>query len=160
MNRLSWQKQALGLLGWLALSFAVSFIGALASFQAQSFYGLLSQPAWAPPPWLFGPVWTLLYAMMAVSAWLVWRQRINKSVVLPLCCYIVQLTVNGLWSWFFFGQQWIGVALVDLLLLVLLVVIAMVLFFRSNRKAGFLLIPYLLWISFAAALNFQIWILN
>jgi tryptophan-rich sensory protein len=105
-------------------------------------------------------VWSLLYLLMGISAWIVWRHRARVSVVFPLGLYVLQLIVNGLWSWIFFGRHMIGAALVDLLLLVLLVILTLVAFFRVDRKAGILLTPYLLWICFAAALNFQIWRLN
>lgn len=160
MNTLSWKKQAAGLLGWLVLSFAVSFIGALASFQAQSFYGLLSQPAWAPPPWLFGPVWTLLYAMMAVSAWLVWRSGGFTKNRSALWLFLAQLAFNAVWSWLFFAWRLGAVAFADIILLWLLIVLTVLSFWKLSRLAAALLLPYLGWVTFAAALNFSLWQLN
>jgi len=148
----------LGLLFWFALTFGVAYVSS--QFEPGPWYATISKPPWTPPGWVFGPVWSLLYLSMSISAWLVWRSRARKAVALPLGIYVLQLIANGLWSWFFFGRQLIGVALVDLLALVLVVSINLVLFFRIDRKAGTLLIPYLLWISFAAALNYQIWRLN
>lgn len=148
----------IGLAFWLLVTFGVAAFGA--QFQPGSWYTTIAKPNWTPPGWVFGPVWSLLYLMMGVSAWLVWRLRKAKSVLLPLSLYAAQLSVNGLWSWLFFGQQMIGVALIDLLLLVALVGIAVVLFSRVSRSAGVLLTPYLLWVCFAAALNFQIWRMN
>jgi tryptophan-rich sensory protein len=97
---------------------------------------------------------------MSVSAWLVWRKRHKTRVSIPLVFYLLQLAVNGIWSWLFFGQRLIGAAVIDLFVLVLLVAGTLVLFMRVNRKAGLLLIPYLSWICFAAMLNVQIWRLN
>jgi len=143
---------------WLGVTFGVAFISS--QYQAGPWYEEIARPTWTPPGWIFGPVWSFLYLSMGVAAWLVWRQRTSKPVTMPLTMYGLQLVANGLWSWIFFGQRMIGVALIDLLLLVALVSITMVLFFRVNRLAGALLIPYLLWISFAAFLNFSIWRLN
>jgi tryptophan-rich sensory protein len=98
--------------------------------------------------------------MMAVAAWLIWRRRAQTSVYLPLGLYIAQLLLNGLWSWFFFGRQMIGLALIDLLLLVVMVFITLVVFIRLHRWAGILLVPYLLWVCFASALNYEIFRLN
>jgi benzodiazapine receptor len=151
-------NDALGLFFWVILTFSVAYVSS--QFEPGTWYGTISKPSWTPPGWVFGPVWSLLYLAMSVSAWLVWRHRKRESVVLPLGLYVLQLIVNGLWSWLFFGRQLIGVALIDLLVLVLLVIVTSATFFRVNRKAGVLLIPYLLWICFAAALNFQIWSLN
>jgi tryptophan-rich sensory protein len=151
-------KDLLGLAFWLILTFGVAYLSS--QFEPGEWYRTISKPSWTPPGWIFGPVWSLLYLSMGVSAWLVWRKRTGEAVRLPLSIYLVQLIVNGLWSWFFFGRQMIGVALLDLVILVLVVSINLVLFMRIDRRAGVLLIPYLIWICFAAALNFQIWRLN
>ncbi|UCC99693.1 MAG: tryptophan-rich sensory protein [Phycisphaerales bacterium] len=148
----------LGLTFWVALTFGVAAFGS--QFEPGDWYAHIAKPAWTPPGWVFGPVWGLLYLLMGVSAWLVWRQRFRTSVSLPLGFYIVQLAVNGLWSWIFFGSQRIGLALIDLTVLVIVVAITAAMFWRVNRRAGYMLLPYLLWISFAAVLNFQIWQMN
>ena len=148
----------LGLLFWLLVTFGVAYIAS--QFEPGQWYGTISKPSWTPPGWIFGPVWGLLYLAMSISAWLVWRKAGRVSMSAPIGFYVSQLIVNGLWSWFFFGRQWIGVALIDLILLVILVAVTLVLFLRTDRRAGFLLIPYFLWICFAMALNFQIWRLN
>jgi len=152
------KSDLLGLLFWVLLTFSVAFISS--QFEPGPWYGTIAKPSWTPPGWVFGPVWSLLYLSMSISAWLVWRHRAQKPVILALGFYVVQLIVNGLWSWLFFGRQIIGAALIDLLSLVLLVAVTLALFFRIDRKAGVLLTPYLLWICFAAALNLQIWRLN
>ncbi len=105
MNRLlptSVSRQALGLLGWLLLTFAAAAIGAFASANAGAFYGKLNRPFWAPPGWLFGPVWTSLYALMGVSAFLVWRARSFSGARSALVLFIAQLAANALWGWLFF----------------------------------------------------------
>ncbi len=160
MPPLSIQKQIAGLAGWLLVSFAASAVGAVASIQAKSFYTQLIQPAWAPAPGVFGPVWTLLFAMMGIAAWLVWRSGGFRSDRQALLLFLVQLAVNALWSWLFFAWNFGLFALADVLVLWMLIVATMVAFWRLNPLAGALLIPYLLWVSFASALNFSLWQLN
>lgn len=153
-------KQVLGFVAWLAVSFVASAIGAVASIRAASFYGQLDQPSWAPPSWVFGPVWTILFALMGIAAWLVWRTggfRANRSA---LTLFLVQLAVNALWSWLFFAWHRGALAFADVVLLWLLIVATLVCFWRVRPLAGALLMPYLLWVSFAAALNYSLWQLN
>ena len=153
-------KQILGLFAWLAISFVASGIGAIASIRAASFYGQLVQPSWAPPASIFGPVWTILYVLMGIAAWLVWRTggfRANRSA---LTLFLVQLAVNGLWSWLFFAWHRGALAFADVMLLWLLIVATLASFWQAHPLAGVFLIPYLLWVSFAAALNFSVWQLN
>ena len=153
-------RLTLGLIGWLIVSFAASAIGAVASIQARSFYSQLAQPAWAPPPFLFGPVWTVLYAMMAIAAWLVWRSGGLHTNRIALSLFMAQLALNALWSWLFFAWQQGALAFVDIVLLWVLIVVTLVSFWRVRPLAGALLIPYLLWVSFASALNYSLWQLN
>ena len=153
-------RLTLGLIGWLIVSYAASAVGALASIQAKSFYSQLAQPAWAPPPFLFGPVWTVLYALMAIAAWLVWRSGGLHTNRIALSFFLVQLALNALWSWLFFAWQRGALAFVDIALLWVLIVVTLVLFWRVRPLAGALLIPYLLWVSFASALNYSLWQLN
>lgn len=160
MSSLSKQKQLIGLAVWLSLSFAVSAIGAIASIQAKAFYGQLIQPGWAPPPTVFGPVWSLLFALMGIAAWLVWRSGGFSANRQALTLFLVQLFFNALWSWLFFAWQLGAFAFADILLLWLLIATTLVLFWRIRPLAGALLIPYLLWVSFAAALNYALWQLN
>ena len=154
------QRQLLGLIGWLAVSFAASAVGAVASIQAKSFYSQLVQPAWAPPPWIFGPVWTILYALMAISVWLVWRSGRFRTNRTALSLFIVQLLLNALWSWLFFAWLRGALAFADTVLLLVIIVATIVLFWRVSLLAGALLIPYLLWVSFASVLNYSLWKLN
>jgi tryptophan-rich sensory protein len=160
MVLLSKQKQILGLFGWFLVSFAASAVGALASIQARSFYGQLAQPAWAPPPWLFGPVWTILYALMAIAAWMIWRSGGFHANRTALSLFLAQLALNALWSWLFFAWHRGALAFVDIVLLWLLIVATLVAFWRVRPLAGALLIPYLFWVSFASALNYSVWQLN
>ncbi|TPG09883.1 tryptophan-rich sensory protein [Rhodanobacter glycinis] len=157
---MSGTKQIIGLIGWLLLSFAAAAIGSIASIQAAAFYQQLAQPSWAPPSSVFGPVWSLLYALMGIAAWLVWREggwRRQRGV---LALFVLQLAVNALWSWLFFGWHRGALAFADIVLLWLLIVATTIGFWRVRPLAGALLLPYLGWVSFAAALNYAVWHLN
>lgn len=149
---------------YLALGALVIICFAVAAFGAQfapgTWYGHIDKPPWTPPNALFGPVWTLLYLLMAVAAWLVWRHRQHRLRVAALTAFAVQLVLNGLWSWIFFGAHEIGWALLDLAALWVALAVTVALFFRISTWAGTLLVPYLAWISFALALNLEIWRLN
>lgn len=160
MTRLSKQKQILGLIGWLAVCFAASVIGAVASIDAGEFYTQLLRPGWAPPGAVFGPVWTALYALMGIAAWQVWRAGGLGANRLALGLFLAQLSLNALWSWLFFAWRLGGWAFVDVLLLLALIVATLVAFWRVRPDAGMLLVPYLLWVAFAAALNYSVWQLN
>ena len=160
MSSLSKQKQILGLAGWLVVSFAASAVGAVASIQARSFYSQLVQPGWAPPPGIFGPVWTLLYTLMGIAAWLVWRSGGFGPNRQALTLFLLQLAFNALWSWLFFAWKLGDLALVDIVVLWMLIVATLVSFWRVRPVAGVLLIPYLLWVSFASILNYSLWKLN
>lgn len=160
MATLTKQQQILGLIGWFVVSFAASAIGAAATVQAGAFYGELVQPSWAPPASVFGPVWTVLYALMAIAAWLVWRRggvRANRSA---LSLFLLQLALNALWSWLFFAWHLGGLAFAGVVLLWVLIVATLVAFWRVRPLAGALLIPYLAWVSFASALTYSVWRLN
>lgn len=153
-------KDALGLAGWLVFTFGIAAIGARGSMSAQTLYEQLAQPAWAPPPWVFGPVWSVLYALMAIAAWLVWRSAEMRVVRTPLALFVVQLALNALWSWLFFAWRLGGFAFAEVLLLWILIVSTVIAFWRVRPVAGVLLIPYLLWVGFAAVLNLVLWQMN
>ena len=160
MNRTqppSTTKQAIGLFGWLLLVFATAAIGGLASAQAGAFYTELVRPDWAPPGWLFGPVWSVLYALMGVSAWLVWRARGFTGARGALLLFLAQLGVNALWTWLFFVWHQGGLAFAEILLLWAMIVATIILFWRISKVAGVLLLPYLAWVTFASALTYAIW---
>lgn len=153
-------REALGLFGWLLLCFVAAGVGAWASAHAAIFYGGLNQPSWAPPAWLFGPVWTLLYALMGIAAWMVWRVGGFAPARAALTLFIAQLAVNALWTWLFFAWHHGAVACVDIAVLWVLIGITMVRFWRIRPLAGALLAPYLAWVTFASALSFAVWHLN
>jgi benzodiazapine receptor len=154
------QKQFVGLIGWLAVSFIAAAAGGAASIQAGPFYTQLVRPEWAPPPAIFGPVWTVLYVLMGLAAWLVWRVGGFRAARSALTLFIAQLAFNALWSWLFFGWHRGALAFADVLLLWVLIVATAISFWRIRPLAGALLVPYLLWVSFASALNYSMWQLN
>jgi translocator protein len=147
----------LGLGAWGLITFIAAALGAIGSMDAGALYPRLDRPDWAPPAWLFSPVWTVLYAAMALAAWLVWRERGVAGARGALTLYVLQLIVNVLWSWLFFAWRQGALALADIVVLVGLVVATLIAFWRVRTLAGVLLIPYLAWIGFAAILNFAIW---
>jgi benzodiazapine receptor len=160
MPNASASRQIIGLLGWLLLSFAAAAIGAVASAEAGAFYEQLVRPSWAPPGWLFAPVWTVLYVLMAVAAWLVWRVNGFKEGRAALALFIVQLGANALWTWVFFVWHQGALAFAEIVLLWCLIVATAVSFRRLNALAATLLLPYLAWVTFASALTFYTWRLN
>lgn len=160
MNGLPPRQQFIGLAAWLAASFVAAAIGAAASVEAGPLYAQLLRPSWSPPGWVFGPVWTVLYALMGVAAWLAWRVGGFRTARNALLLFLAQLAVNALWSWLFFGWQLGALAFADILLLWALVAATIAGFWRLRPLAGVLLLPYLLWVSFAAALNYSVWRLN
>lgn len=157
---LSMSSQALGLLVWLLVAFAAAVVGGFASGSASEFYRDLVRPSWAPPDWLFGPVWSVLYTLMGVAAWLVWRARGFNGARKALLVFVVQLAANALWTWLFFvwRQGWLAFA--EILLLLALILATIALFWRVSRLAAVFLFPYLLWVSFASALTLSTWRLN
>ena len=120
-------------------------------------YAALEKPSWNPPGWIFGPVWTLLYLMMAVSAWLVWRK---VGFQRPLVLYFIQLVLNAAWTPIFFGAHELGWALAEILVLWSAILLTTLSFFKVSKPAGWMLVPYLLWVTFAAFLNFTLWRMN
>jgi tryptophan-rich sensory protein len=160
MNRMSRLTEILGLAGWLAASFVTGAVGGLASVNAPSFYGQLVQPAWAPPALLFGPVWSLLFVLMGVAAWLVWRKHGFRGAGVALGLFVAQLLANALWSWLFFAWQQGAMAFMEVMVLWVLIAATLRAFWRLHRAAALLLVPYLAWVSFAAVLNLALWQLN
>lgn len=151
-------KSALALIAWLAVSFAASVVGS--RFMPGEWYAALAKPAWTPPSWIFPPVWTLLYALMGISAWLVWR-RVGFSGAAPaLSLFVTQLVLNALWSYLFFGIHRPDLAFFEIVVLWAAILATLILFWRVTAVAGLLLLPYLLWVGFAVALNFALWRLN
>ncbi len=157
MARYSFRSQAVGLIGWLLVSFAAAAVGGIASASAGDFYRQLDRPGWAPPSWIFAPVWSVLYVLQGMSAWLVWRERHAPSRRVALAVFLVQLAVNALWSWLFFAWRQGGLAFAEVVLLFALVGVTAALFWRIRPLAGALLLPYLLWVGFATALTYAVW---
>jgi len=150
-------KSWLGLIGWLIASLATGAIGALATRQARDFYAALVRPSWAPPGWVFGPVWTTLYLMMGVAAWLVWRRAGWNGAAVALSLYVAQLLCNALWSWLFFAWRRADLAFADIVVLAVLIVATALTFARVRTLAAVLLLPYLVWVLFATALTLSLW---
>lgn len=150
----------LGLFGWLTLAFLTAGIGAAASINAGTFYMELTRPAWAPPAWLFGPVWTFLYTLMGIAAWLVWMRSGLSGGRVALSLFVVQLIANALWSWLFFQWRLGAAAFVEVLVLWALILATIVAFWRVRKPAAALLFPYLGWVTFASILTFAMWRLN
>lgn len=155
---MSFQKSVLGALGALVLTFGAAFVGS--RFPVDEWYTSLTKPPWNPPNWLFGPVWSVLYLLMAVSVWLVWRREGVSGAILPLSVFLIQLILNAAWSWLFFGLHEPVFALIEILGLWLAILVNIILFWRMSSISGILLVPYLAWVTFAAFLNYTLWRLN
>jgi benzodiazapine receptor len=141
---------------------AVGILGAVFTTPAiPTWYASLNKPSFSPPNWIFGPVWTLLYALMGVAAYLIWQRGIEKPAVRSaLLIFSFQLILNFLWSFFFFKLQSPLYALIEILFLWVLILATIIRFYQLDKKAGLILVPYLLWVSFATFLNFYIVKLN
>lgn len=151
----------IGLIAWLALCFAVAAVGGRwTAGEVQGWYHTLHMPWIAPPDWIFAPVWTLLYALMAVAAWRVGQTTCPSARSLALGLFLMQLALNCVWSYLFFHCHEIGGALVEILLLWAAIGATVWSFARVDAKAGWLLAPYWAWVSFASVLNAFIWQLN
>ena len=150
-----------GLILFLALCFAVSGISHVVTADSVgTWYAALNKPSFNPPNWIFAPVWTSLYAMMAVAAWRVWRAGGLEQAAGSLTLFGVQLLLNFLWSMIFFGVHRIGYALAEIIVFLAAVIATMCAFWRHDRLAGWLFVPYAAWVSFATLLNFAFWRLN
>lgn len=150
----------LGLVGWLLASLAAGAVGAVSTRHAREFYAGLVKPAWAPPGWLFGPVWTVLYVMMGVAAWLVWREAGWAGATVALWLFVIQLACNAAWSWVFFAWRRGALAFATIVVLLVLIVATLLAFARVHWLAAVLLLPYLGWVAFATALTLVIWRAN
>ena len=150
----------------LIISIAVcqlaGFIGSLFTTPSiPTWYVTLNKPSFTPPNWIFGPVWTSLFLLMGISAYLIWRKGFqHKNVKMALLIFIVQLVLNVLWSILFFGLPSPFSAFVEIIILWLVILLTFVYFIRISQPAGILLLPYLIWVAFAAILNFHLWKLN
>ena len=150
-------RQMASLVLWILVSFIAAALGGLASVNAGGFYLELTRPAWAPPSWLFGPVWTILYLLMGTAAWLVWRKVGLRSTNPALKLFLVQLALNALWTWLFFVWRLGALALGEILILWILILRTILEFRKVSHAAAWLLVPYLLWVGFATALTYALW---
>lgn len=146
----------------ILLAEVIGGIGSLATFSAiPNWYIHLSKPFFSPPNWIFGPVWTLLYALMGISAYLVWRRlQFNKKSLPFWHVYWTQLALNGLWSFLFFGFKFTGLAFIEILAMWYFIVRCIQEGQKIDKWSGYLLYPYIAWVSFASLLNLAIWLLN
>ncbi len=152
-------RNTLALLLWFMASFSAGWFGS--QFKPGEWYQSLHKPIWTPPSLAFPIAWTILYSLMSVAAWLVWKKRGEDSLVLTaLVFFLTQLVLNAAWSWVFFGRHQMGWALFEIGVLWLMIALTVYSFLRVNSLAGFLVIPYLLWVSFAFVLNWAIWRMN
>ena len=155
------QTRRPALLGFLGASFGTAAIGGAATATSVgTWYRALHKPAWNPPDWIFGPAWTLLYVLMAVAVWRVWRDDTTVAARWTLALFGLQLTLNALWSVLFFGLRRPDLAFADVLILWGVLVVLLRRFWRADRLAGRLWVPYVAWVSFASALNGTVWWLN
>lgn len=153
-------RNAISLLTSLALVFVVAYLGSQGSMIGlQSWYMTARKPVWNPPSWVFAPVWTVLYLLMGIAAWMIWRSD-HEGRSRALILFAIQLALNGLWSWIFFAWHQPGFAFYELIVLWIAIALTLVAFWRVRRTAGWLLVPYLCWVSFAGALNYTIWKMN
>jgi translocator protein len=143
------------LLVFLLLAFGAGFIGS--RFMPGDWYADLVKPPFNPPNWVFAPVWSVLYVLMAVAAWRVWRRGGFRW---PIALWMGQLVLNAAWSWLFFGRHLLGGALIEIIVLLAVLVATTVAFWRRERLAGQLMLPYVAWVAFASVLNASLWYLN
>lgn len=155
-------KKFLQLIGFIVLAELAGIVGSFSTISSiPTWYATLTRPALNPPSWIFGPVWTTLFALMGVAAFLVFRQGWQKrEVKKALAVFVLQLILNTLWSIIFFGLHNIGLALFEIILLWLAILVTIISFYRVSKAAAYLLIPYIAWVSFAIYLNYAIWGLN
>lgn len=146
---------ALAWMGFVMVTFCAPAFGVLSA--PGTWYASLNKPAWNPPAWIFGPVWTLLYLLMATAAWMVWKRDGWK---LPVLFYFIQLLLNAAWTPIFFGAHELGWALVEIIALWLAILVTQLSFLRVSVVAGLMFVPYLAWVSFAAFLNYTLWRMN
>ena len=152
------RRDVLGLAAFVVMCFGVSLLGGRAALPALAhWYPSLAKPTWTPPDWLFGPVWTLLYPMLAVAGWLAWREGRSRGGTL---LYLLQLALNAAWPWIFFGERRIDLAFLCALALFFATLGTVAAFWRVSRGAALLLVPYLGWVGFAAFLNAALWWMN
>lgn len=161
LRRMTERTRWIGFAVFLVICLGAGGLGAIATTpEIDGWYKTVVKPTWNPPNYVFGPVWTTLFVMMAIAAWLIWRPAGFMAAKVPLLLFAVQLALNVAWSWIFFGLHQPGWAFVEIVILWLAIVVTARAFFQRSKLAGWLLVPYLAWVSFATVLNFAIWRLN
>jgi len=151
-------KQLIGLIFWIGVSLATGWVGS--RFQPGEWYALLTKPSWNPPSFVFAPVWSTLYVLMGLAAWLVWRRAGFLGAKVALGLFLFQLILNALWSYLFFGLHRPDFAFIDIIALWLAILLNAFSFRQVSTRAALLMLPYLIWVSFAGVLNLQLWRLN
>lgn len=155
------RRDLVGLLAFIILCLAVSGVGgAITATSVDTWYQALEKPPFNPPDWLFAPVWTALYILMGIAAWRVWRLRSFEATPKALAVFAVQLSLNLAWSFLFFGLQRIDLALVEIVILLFAIITNTIMFWRVERLAGLLFVPYTAWVTYATILNASLWLLN
>lgn len=155
-----YRKNIIGFFAWLTLVIIAAALGGIANANAGNFYSQLDQPTWAPPGWLFGPVWSVLYLMMSVAAWLVWKTHGFRGARVALGLFLFQLALNSLWTWLFFAWHLGALSFAEIVALWISILATLISFWRLRPLAGALLIPYLAWVSFATVLAYAMWVRN
>ena len=153
-------RKWLGLVLWIAVAFVPSAMSVFV--QPGAWYAGLERPAWTPPSWVFGPVWTVLYLLMGIAAWRVWLTGgfEDRRSRVALMVFLVHLLFNAAWTWLFFGRHMIEAAAVEIMILWIMIAVLTVLFWRRDCIAGGLLVPYVLWVAYATTLNIGFAVLN
>lgn len=155
-------KELVRLIVSILIVFIAGTIGSIATLsQIPTWYAALVKPSWAPPNWLFGPVWTTLYILIGIALFLVWKEGINrKDVKLAISVFVVQLVLNVLWSVIFFGYNSLLGGLIVIIILWIAILANIIFFYRVSKSAGLLLVPYIVWVTIASYLNYSVYLLN
>ena len=154
-------RDVFALFGFVAACLVISGLGgAITATSVGNWYQTLAKPSFNPPDWVFAPVWSTLYILIAVAGWRIWRHRQRKATRNAFFIYAVQLALNLSWSGLFFGMQRIDLAMVEIVILLVSIVANTVLFWRIDRIAGLLMIPYIFWVAYATILNASLWVNN
>jgi len=154
-------RDLLGLFAFIILCLAVSGIGgAITATSVDTWYQALEKPPFNPPDWVFAPFWTALYILIGISAWRVWRLRSFEATGKAVAVFAVQLGLNLAWSFLFFGLQRIDLALIEIVILLCAIITNTIIFWRIDRLAGLLFVPYAAWVTYATVLNASLWLLN
>lgn len=154
-------KKYLTLIISIAIAQSAGLIGSIFTVNSvNTWYTAVNKPSFNPPSWIFGPVWITLYTLMGIAAFLIWQKRKSKQAKIALGFYAIQLVLNSLWSILFFGQQNPGAAFIEIIFLLIFILLTTIFFYKENKLAGILFLPYLAWVGFASILNYNIWLLN